>query len=66
MTAAQHAEALLYSLHATAAQARDLAPHLPAEWCAAFDQLAAQLAAAEHATAAVLDQQPALMETGEL
>ena len=66
MTAAQHAEALLYTLHATAAEARDLAPHLPAEWCAAFDQLAAQLAAAEHATAAVLDQQPALMETGEL
>jgi hypothetical protein len=63
MTAAQHAEALLYSLHATAAQARDLAPRLPAEWCAAFDNLAAQLAAAEHATAAVLVQQPALMET---
>ena len=63
MTAAQHAEALLYTLHATAAQARDLAPHLPAEWCAAFDNLAAQLAAAEHATAAVLVQQPALMET---
>ncbi len=64
MTAAQHAEAMLYTLHATAAEARDLAPHLPAEWCAAFDKLAAQLAAAEHATAAVLDQQPALMETG--
>ena len=62
MTAAQHAEAMLYTLHATAAEAHDLAPLLPVEWCAAFDAMAAQIAAAEHATAAVLHDQPALME----
>ena len=63
MNAAQRAEALLYAAHAVASEARNLAPHLPAEWCAAFDTLAVQIAAAEHATAAVLVQQPALMET---
>ena len=63
MTPSERAERLLASLVADAAEARNLAPHLPAEWCAAFDTLAAQLVAAEHATAAVLVQQPALMET---
>lgn len=62
MSAAEQAESVLHGATTLAAMARDLAPLLPVEWCAAFDAMAAQIAAAEHATAAVLHDQPALME----
>ena len=47
MTPSERAERLLASLVADAAEARNLAPHLPAEWCAAFDTLARTMSTAK-------------------